>query len=187
MKLQLILLDDLFYRGTGPTGPALSNYRNAYLATFNDGTSSDGIMVQVNEALPLERKELDQSNLITLDNKNKIIKFNTIGYYKLTFIVSSYVKKTGDFNPNTDFVSLGFRKINTDNIYIGASNWINDEITKQITAQGVIAVEDINDMYELVNIGQKDIYLLTPDISNISSKSYFTNSLITVIIEYLGR
>ncbi len=24
MKLQLILLDDLFYRGTGPTGPAIN-------------------------------------------------------------------------------------------------------------------------------------------------------------------
>ena len=164
---------------TGPIGPALSTYRNAYLVTYNDGSSSAGIVIPSNEALPLERKELDSTNLVTLD---------TIGYYKLTFIVSSYVKKSEpDFNPNTDFVSIGFRQKNTDNIYIGASTWINDEIAKQITAQGTIAVENTNNIYELVNLSKKDIYLFTPDIINIGSHSYFTNSLITIVIEYLGK
>ena len=173
---------------TGPIGPALSTYRNAYLVTYNDGSSSAGIVIPSNEALPLERKELDSTNLVTLDTENKNIKFNTIGYYKLTFIVSSYVKKSEpDFNPNTDFVSIGFRQKNTDNIYIGASTWINDEIAKQITAQGTIVVENTNNIYELVNLSKKDIYLFTPDIINIGSHSYFTNSLITIVIEYLGK
>lgn len=173
---------------TGPTGPALSTYRNSYLVTFNDGSSSGGIVVPANEALPLERKELDLTNLITLDTENETIKFNTVGYYKLTFVVSSYVKKTNTgFNPDTDFVSLGFRKINTDNIYIGASSWISDEVPRQITAQGIIAVEDTNNLYELANVGKKDICLFSPDISDIGSQSYFTNSLITIVIEYLGR
>ena len=52
---------------------------------------------------------------------------------------------------------------------------------------GVIAVTNPNDEYELVNIGNQTIYLNSPDIKNISSKSYFTNSLLTINIEYLGK
>lgn len=171
---------------TGPTGPS-SNNRTAYLATFNDGTSQDGITVPTNEALPINYKELDLTNLVTLDTTNNTIKFNSAGYYKLTFIISAYVKKDTTFNPDTDFVSIGFRKLDTDNIYIGASSWINDDTAKQITATGIMAIENPNNIYELVNLGKKDICLFTPDLLNIESSSYFTNSLITVIVEYLGR
>lgn len=53
--------------------------------------------------------------------------------------------------------------------------------------QGIIAVNDISNAYELVNLSPEIIYLDTPILGNISSGSYFTNSLITIIIEYLGR
>lgn len=181
---QNVILD--FVIPAGPTGPSPIS-KSAYLVTFNDGTSKDGIIVPTNKALPINYKELDLTNLITLDTTNNTIKFNSAGYYKLTFIVSAYVKKDTTFNPNTDFVSIGFRKLDTDNIYIGASSWINDDTAKQITASGIMAIENPNNIYELVNLGQKDICLFTPDLLNIKSSSYFTNSLVTVIVEYLGR
>lgn len=52
---------------------------------------------------------------------------------------------------------------------------------------GMISVPDTSELYELVNIGSQTIYLDTPDLKNIKSKSYFTNSLVTIIIEYLGK
>ena len=173
---------------TGPTGPSGSrNSRSAYFVTFNDGTSQDGIPVNTSP-LPIDRKELDITNLVTLDTTNQTLKFNEIGYYRISIIASAYSKKTDTkFEPDNDFVTIGLRQLNTDNIYIGASRWSPEEIAREISADGIISVADTNITYEIVNLGKKTIYLFTPDLSNISSNSYFTNSLLTIIVEYLGR
>lgn len=170
----------------GDAGPTL--LRNAYLVTFNGESKQDGVEVPINTNLPITRKELDITNLITLNSVDNTIKFNEIGYYKITFIVSSYVKKTGlDFNRDTDFVTIGFKEKDTDNIYIGASKWINDENAHQVIGHGIISVPNTAVLYEFTNLGKKSIYLNSPSLNNISSSSYFTNSLLTVIIDYLGR
>lgn len=77
--------------------------------------------------------------------------------------------------------------IGTDNIFIGASQWTYYDEPSQLIGQGIIAVEDISNAYELVNLGPQTIYLNSPSLDDISSGSYFTNSLITIVIEYLGR
>ena len=174
---------------TGPTGPTGTSYnRSAYIVTFNDGTSSEGIPVPTTERLPLDRLELDISDIVTLDSNEETIQFNVEGYYKITFTVSSYVKQLNtDFDPTNDFISLGFRLVGTDNIFIGASQWGYYEEATQIVGQGIIAVESIANAYELVNLSPQTIYLDSPRSDYISSGSYFTNSLITMVIEYLGR
>lgn len=173
---------------TGPTGPSgINAVRSAYLVTFNPSIIEEGIAIEPNNRLPIDRKEIDITNLITL-NEDETIKFNETGYYKLTFIVSAYIQAEDiTFDPHRDFVSIGFRQINTDNIYIGASKWIYNENPTQIIAHGIIAVNDTNNIYELINLGKYKIYLNTPDIKDIGTSSYFSNSLITVIIEYLDR
>lgn len=174
----------------GPEGPSGTNIaRSAYLATFNNGTIANGLVVPEDERLPIDREELDISNLITLDTNDETIQFNIEGYYKITFTVSAYVlhSTNSTFDPNTDFVSLGFKKVGTDNIYIGNSGYVTDEVAVQFVGQGIIAVNNTNDLYELVNLSKQNIYLKTPDLPNISSTSYFTNPLLTIVIEYLGR
>lgn len=173
---------------TGPTGPiGINSTKNIYLVTFNDGTNVDEILVKSNSALPINRKELDIYELINLDTSNNTIQFNEIGYYKITAIASLSLKKDTIFNSDTDFITLGFKVANTDNVYIGASEWRNDENARQIVMHGVIAVNNLDEQYEVVNLGNKDIYLNSPDLNNIKSDSYFTNSLVTIIIEYMGR
>lgn len=168
----------------GEPGP--EKIKAAYLVSFNHNYPIDGYEIFEDERLPIERKELDTDNIITLDNNE--IKFNKIGYYKITF--TAYVTVpyfNGSYDPNIDFVSLGFRQSNTDNIYIGSSCLIKKEETTQILGQGIIAVNNTNDLYELINLSKRTIYLNTPDISNIKSNSYFVNAPITILIEYLGR
>ena len=60
--------------------------------------------------------------------------------------------------------------------------YLAKEIAREISADGIISVADTNITYEIVNLGKKTIYLFTPDLSNISSNSYFTNSLLTIIV-----
>lgn len=173
----------------GPTGPTgLSSIRNAYLITFNNGTSAEGIAVDNNVRLPIDRAELNISNLVTLDSSEETIQFNEAGYYKITIEVSAYpLFDDTEFDPNTDFVTVGFREVGTDNIFVGASKWVYEEEATQLVAEGIIAVADTSNTYELVNLSKQTIYLNSPDLGNISSKSYFTNPIVTIIIEFLGR
>lgn len=251
MKLQLILLDDLFYRGTGPTGPAIievnstttgdpgteaivrnsgtnqevkldftipagitgpigpkgdigptgptgpigpigptgpSFERTAYLVTFNDGVQEDGVPVASNAKIPINRTELDVSNLVTLDSKENLIKLNAAGYYKISFTVSAYPSVTSvDFDPNTDIVSVGFKQTGTDNVYVGVGQWVYNGEAIELFASGIIVVTDTNVTYELSNLSKSTIYLNTPLLKNIASISYFSNPLVTMVIEYLGR
>lgn len=170
----------------GDPGP--NTVRAAYLVTFNDSKPKEGISIDSNGILPIERKELDLTNLINLNQTENTISFNVAGYYRISIIVSAYVKNIETpYDKTKDFVSIGFREKNTDNIYIGTSTWYETEVSKQNIMEGMLAVTDPKKEFELVNLGNKSICLIAPDIEDIKSKSYFTNSLITVFVEYLGR
>lgn len=175
----------------GPTGPqgeaGPSKIQTAYLVTFNEGLPSDGVLYNSSDRLLVERSELDIDNLVTLNTDDKTLKFNLTGYYKITFIVSLKIIPEDKFDKKKDFATIGFRQINTDNVYIGASKWIYDDKYSDLTGQGIIAVDNPNNIYELVNLSPKTIYLNSPDITDIKSISYFNNSLVNIVVEYLGR
>ena len=49
------------------------------------------------------------------------------GHFKVSFKVNAYVKKNGtNFDSNEDFVALGFKSKDSNNIYIEASAFIFD-------------------------------------------------------------
>lgn len=170
----------------GPPGP--NSIRAAYIITYNEDIDPNGIKISVQEAFPYTRKELDITNLITLDTAEKTIKFNVAGYYKVNIIISGYIiPERNNIDKTTEFIAFGLREKGTDNTYIGASEWRENDIAKQITAEGIIAVIDPSKAYEIANLSKKEIYLHSPSIKYISSKSYFTNSIITINIEYLGK
>lgn len=74
-----------------------------------------------------------------------------------------------------------------DAIFIGASKWIYYDEAEQIIGQGIIAVDNVANAYELVNLSPQIIYLDSPNLGYIGTGSYFANSIVTIIIEYLGR
>lgn len=168
----------------GKEGPI----KSAYLVTFNDKTHPNGIEVNPNNNIPLERLELDVSNIILLDSTNNLIKFNIPGYYKITFIVNAYPEvHTTDFDPTKDIVAIGFRETGTDHIYVGISSFIYNGEAGLVTSTGIISVVDTAVTYELANIGNYPIYLDSPLQANIKTKSYFANPLVALTIDYLGR
>ena len=100
-----------------------------YLATFKSD-KIEGIEVLENMWISLTRKEIDAQNILELDTNNNLIAFNKNGTYKVTIILYGYCKTSKDsFDENKDFISIGLRGINTDNIYVGASQWIKFEKT----------------------------------------------------------
>lgn len=173
----------------GLDGENIPNKINAaYIVAFNKDYLDDGYEILKGERLPLQRKEIDTNNIVELDSNNNTIKFNKEGYYKISF--NAYVRVpyfNEKFDPKIDFATLAFRKVGTDNIYVGASSFYRNEETSNIHTEGILSIDSTNDLYELSNLSKRNIYLNTPDLQNIDSDSYFTNSSLTLIIEYLGK
>lgn len=170
----------------GDMGPTL--LRTAYLVTFNKDSLQDGVQIVTNGRIPIDRSELDLTNLITLDTSQNTIKFNTIGCYRITFTISAYPSVTSvDFDPTTDIVSVGFKKVGTNDVYVGVGEWVFNGEAIELFAQGLVSIVNTTDSYELVNLSKETIYLNTPALENINSTSYFSNSLVTIVIDYLGR
>ncbi len=170
---------------TGPAGPTL--IKSAYIVTYNNLNNEEGQPVASATKIPLKRKELDIGDIIKL-NSDYTISFNNTGYYKISFTVYAYPTVTSvDFDPTKDIVSIGFKETNTDKVYVGTSSWVWNGEAIEIYASGIIIVTDTNALYELTNLSKETIYLNTPSINNITSISYFSNSLVTLLIEYLGE
>lgn len=133
------------------------------------------------------KKELDTAGICDLDPNDNTIQFSKDGYYKITFTINAYVPYfNSEFDPKIDFVSVGFRLVGTvDDIFIGDSQWIYDESSLKLVGQGIITVPSIANAYELVNLSKRSIYLNTPELKYINTKSYFSNSTVTIIAEYL--
>ena len=170
-----------------PKGTTETTQRNAYLVTFNENNQNP-IDVLSNNKIPLTKKEIDITNIVTLDPTDNTIQFNVPGYYQINFTAFAYASDNGrDFDQTKDFVSIGLRTAGTDDIYVGASKWTNSTIATEITGQGIISVPYISTPFELVNLSPSTIHLTSPDMNYIKSSSYFTNPLVTITIEYLGR
>ena len=104
--------------------------------------------------------ELDVSNLLELDEKEGLIKFNVAGYYRIFFTVSAYPSVNDvEFDPTKDIVSIGFKETNTDNVYLGVGQWVYNAEPVELSACGIIAVVDTAVTYELSNLGKYKIFL----------------------------
>lgn len=173
----------------GPAGADQTlHMRSAYLVKYDENPTDEGIRVESRARLPFTRVEMDPNNYLTL-NADNTIKFNKIGWYRVTMIISAYANYADNqaFNQDTDFVAVGLAEKGTDNIYIGASQWTYDEFPIPMFAQGILSVVDTNQDYELINTTTREIYLSTPKLEHTASKSYFTTLPVSIVVEYLGR
>ena len=171
---------------TGPKGdPGPEEIETAYIATFNNNTS-DGYEVQSEARIPFSRVDINNYNLCSLTNESTI-KFNKSGTYRVDFMVSAMVSPKTTFNPDTDIISIGYRKANSPIVYAGGSSWYNTEANVRIIGQGLFIVGDpAVDEFELVNLTKNQINLNSPSIDNIATKSYYANPVVTLVVQYLG-
>jgi len=175
---------------TGPAGPAgpvvESKILSAEILSYNNDPTHfpvEGQEIKSNERLPLLRLELDSGGIINLDTTDNIIQFNKTGVYKVTFTVNAYVKKSAqEFNPVTDFVSVAFREVDSDNILAAATTWTPSECASNMCGQGVIVVTDPATPYELVNTQKKSIFINGCNVTQTVSHSYFSVPMVSIII-----
>lgn len=175
---------------TGPTGADQTlKMRSAYIVTYNNNPTDEGMRIETKTNLPLTRVELDPNNYVKLDTTDNTIQFSKPGWYRVQIVVNAYVNYADNqaFNQDIDFVSVGFGEANTDNIYVGGSQWDYDEFPLPIYGHGIIVARDPQTKFALINTTTREIYLSSPKLEHSATKSYFTNPLVSIIIEYLGR
>jgi len=161
------------------TGP--DDIRCSQIITYEDNYPSEEL-----ERIPLTRIEIDCEGLIKLYNDSSF-SFNKKGHYKITFIVNAYVPQLGIYFDDTkDCVAVGLKETGTDNIYVGGSGFTKEDDAHNMIATGLLSVVDTTKVYELVNLSKRSIYLKTSKLENIHTDSYFVNSPVIVMIDYLG-
>lgn len=169
----------------GETGP--EKIRSGYFVTLMNNIPAIGYEVASNGRLPISRKEIDNDDLFVLDANDNTIQFNKTGTYKIDCVVNSYVNFADhEFNPSTDFVSVGFRKVDDVIIFAGGSAWVYNESAVPLSIHGMFVVTDISEPFELVNMTKRSIYLNNITITNTTTDSYFIDPLVTIVINYLG-
>lgn len=159
---------------------------SAFILSYNDDPTTfpvEGKEIPSNTRLPLMRLELDNGGMITLDSQDMTIQFNKTGVYYISFTTNAYTKHSGaDFNPETDFVSIAFREVESEKILVGATSLSYNECAITTIGQGMFVVTDLATAYELVNTQQKSIYINGCNVIKTISKSYFAVPMVSVSI-----
>lgn len=155
----------------------------AHFVTFhNEDQKSPGIEVKSKGRIPIEIKAGGVRDEIILNDNT--ITFKSDGVYRIDFLVNANFQTTEDFDPTTDIIAIGFKKTNENTVYAGRSIWNFAEPIAAISGHGIFNATT-DDVFELVNLGKKSIYLDAPNIANIASDSSFINPVVSVIIETL--
>lgn len=169
----------------GDKGDAGQVYGATMLSYNNDPNNFpvEGMEIASGNRLPLDRLELDEDGIITLDSSQRLFKFNRKGVYFVTFSVVGYVKNSDpQYDPSTDFVSVAFREVDREEVIAGAVAWTPEQSGHNIFGQGMIVVNDTSAEFELVNMQQKSMFLTGADIQKTISKSYFAVPMVTLSV-----
>lgn len=176
----------------GPRGPqgATGPYqiKSAFILSYSDAGydyPNDGVQINSGARLPLMRVETNYGNIVSI--KNNGITFNETGVYSITFSTSARVQMThSNFDSGTDFAAIGFKVTGSSQILAAANSWSIEQAPKTLFGQGVFVVSDISQVYEIINLQKKPIYIYGCDITQSITNSYFASTLLTIIITKLS-
>lgn len=166
--------------------PGQTEVQSVMILSYNDDPTHfppDGIEIESGMRVPLMRRELDHGGFVTLDSQDMTLQFNKTGIYFVIFNINAYVKRSNtDFNPETDFVSIAFREVDSNKILVAANNWTPNECALNTCGQGVFVVSDLATAYELVNTQKKSMFVNGCNINQTISPSYFGVPMVTLTI-----
>ena len=178
---------------TGPKGDkgdaGYLDINAVHILSYNDNPTTfplAGLEIKSGERLPLMRTEVHIGGIAKLDIVENTIQMMKTGVYNINFTCNAYVKQSeGQFNARTDFVDIGFREVNSDQVLAGANAYAPLECAANIYGQGLFVVDNTSKKYELVNLQKKSIFLNGCDVTSTVTHSYFSVPMISIIITKL--
>lgn len=176
----------------GEPGSPAKNIVNAnYLVTLRDPSfviPEDGLEVASGGRLPIKNihGRSTREGVVNLNADENTITFLETGVYEIIVTVNGYVKFTNqDYNIKTDFASIGFREVDSDNVYVGANDYSPLQTPHNITMIGLLQVADNSVPYEIVNLQKKPLFIAGGEKTETLTNSYFTTPILTMIIKKL--
>ncbi len=168
----------------GPKGePGISTLPVAFFMTTNSLDDEFGIMVNSKERIPIEVKTIDYGSNYTLNDQKNTITFLYPGVYRVDVMVQAY-SQNALLDPQTPgIVSVGFKKVGEETVYVGGSTWDKEEPCVRLSTSGIISTTLNDEEFELVNTSTDQITLISPNINSLTTTSSFVNTVVTIIIE----
>ena len=174
-----------------PGTPARNIINSTYLVSLRDPSfviPDEGLEVASGGRLPIKsihgRSTL--KGVVNLNADDNTITFLEVGVYEIIVTINGYVKFTGqDYNVKTDFVSIGFREVDSNNVYIGANDYSPLQTPHNITMIGLLQVADNTIPYEIVNLQKKPLFIIGGEKAQTLTNSYFTTPILTMLIKKL--
>ncbi len=167
----------------GPPGPL--EIPAAYFVTFNEGFPQGGLPVPSNTRIPIDIKISDINDDFILNTDDKTITIVHSGIYLINYTIEARVANSTLFNEDFDIISVGFRKVDEETVYAGASVWNDLQPGIAVVARGIVSTTLDNEVFEIVNLGLNTIYLNSPNIKLIYSESSFVNPVLSLTIQRL--
>ena len=142
-----------------------------------------GFNVPSQGRVPLgEIQESAGEEIVRIDKDQNTIKILNEGKYKVNFILNAYTQISGEqFDLNADFVAVGFRKVDSDEVIAGANDWSSYEVPHNISGQGIFSAET-GDEFELVNLHVRPMYIMGGRKEQTFTSSYMITPVMTMII-----
>ncbi len=169
----------------GPKGdPGPLQVPSAFFMTANDDLDAYGITVNSNARLPIDTKIFDMNEDFTLNDDNTIT-FKNGGVYKIDIMVEAYSSGSAIYPGQYEVIGIGLRKVGETTIYVGGCTWDFQEPVVRINAHGIVTTVLNNDVFELINTAQDTIHLVSPNVNNLITDSFFANPILTIVIEKL--
>ncbi len=173
----------------GDPGP--NRIKVAYIVALRDPSievPEEGLEIVSGGRLPLRTiNTYTALDLVTLYPNDDTITFNEIGAYEIIFNFNGHIVTTDyPFDPNTDFVSVGFRAEGADEVYIGTNDWSFNDAPHNVMGLGILQVVNTQTHYELVNLHKNSMKIYGGNKNKTLTNSYFTTPLVTMIVRKLN-
>ena len=163
----------------GPVGPP--NIPVAFFLTTSSDLQGKSKTIESKDNLPIAAKTIDTDANYYLNTINNTIVFYKSGIYKINF--SALVLTTQQDNSN--IISIGFKKVGEDIIYIGTSMWGDNKKATLVTGVGVIDIKNDKQWFQITNLGKYPIIIESPSIDNLSTDASLVSPVVTLLIEKL--
>ncbi len=156
-----------------------------FITFYDDSMGATGIKVLKKSRIPIDMKISDENNDFILNEDENTITIVKPGTYRIDFTVQAASINDTVVVKNRDIVVIGFKRVDEDTVYAGGSIFDTNQTPDKVVGQGIFNTVVENDVFELKNLGEREIYLDSPQISE--DISLFANPVVTIIIQKLKQ
>ncbi len=170
----------------GPKGdPGTLDIPVAFFLTTSKDLQNNPLVLQPQDNLPLKLMTIDTDSNYYLNTTNNTIIFYNAGLYKIEFSASVRTNSQGSGKNDSNVISLGFKKVGEEPVYIGTSTWGNPTTPTLVTGHGILDFKSSKMWCQITNLSKVPIVLESPSVNSLNTNYSLVSPVVTLLIERL--